>query len=88
MDKGALVTTPFSNWVKISEQLSNHARNKYYARCVQDADILKETVENPSARIDVMVSSASQNRLAENVHILRQIVRAVLYLAKHGLPLR
>ena len=28
MDKGALVTTPFSNWVKISEQLSNRAKNK------------------------------------------------------------
>ena len=52
------------------------------------ADILKTIVETPESRIDVMTDTALQKRLHDNRHIMYQIVRAVLYLAKQGLPFR
>ena len=87
-DKGLLVNRPFSNWVKISNSLSNHCSLCYHRKCVQDADILKTTVDNPASRLDVRVDSALQVRMRENKHIVQQIVRAVIILAKQGLPFR
>ena len=55
---------------------------------MQDADSLRRTVENRKTRVDVMVSSALQERLAANKYILQEIVRVILYLSKQSLPLR
>lgn len=62
--------------------LSTHSNHSYHV--LQSADVLKSSIENPASRIDVMVSSALQSRIAENKHIVRQIVRAVIFLAKQG----
>ncbi len=51
-------------------------------------DTLKLSVENPSTRVDVMFSDSIQKKITENEHILRQIVRAILFLVKQGLPFR
>ncbi|SMN12517.1 hypothetical protein SPBRAN_1299 [uncultured Candidatus Thioglobus sp.] len=59
-DKGFLVNKPFSNWVKISNALSNHSKLQYHHECLQDADILKYTIENPVSRIDVMTNTTLQ----------------------------
>ena len=55
--------------------------------CMQDADIFKATIDKPSSRFDVMINSSLQDRLATKKHILQEIVRAILYLTKQGLPL-
>ena len=55
---------------------------------MQAADTLKCSIENPESRIDVLTSNVLQSRIAENRHILRQIVRAILFLSKQGLSLR
>ena len=54
------------------------------------ADTLKTSVENPSSRIDVMMSTTVQAQVEENKHILHQIVCAINYafIARQGLPLR
>ena len=87
-DKGLLVNVPFRNWVKLSDALATHAKLKYHRNAMQAADTLRTTVDNPDARLDVMVSSVLQDRIANNRHILQEIVRAILYLTKQGLPLR
>ena len=87
-NKGILVNAPFRNWVKISDTLSNHAKLKYHLKCSADANILHHTVMAPSARIDVFTESNIQGRIAENTHILKQIVRAILYLTRQGMALR
>ena len=46
------------------------------------------TIENPASRIDVMTDNSIQARMKENRHIMCQIVRAVIFLAKQGLPFR
>ena len=88
MDKGVLVNMPFSNWVKITEILSKHAKLAYHHKALQDADILKNVIENPMSRIDILSSSVLQSRIKENKHIFGQIVHAILYLTKQGLALR
>ena len=55
---------------------------------MQSADVLKSSIENPGSRIDVMTSPALQAQIAQNKHILQGIVRAILFLAKQGLPFR
>ena len=87
-DKGLLVNVPFRNWFKVSDALATHAIHKYHRNMMQAADTLRATVDNPDSRLDVMVSGVLQDRLANNKHILEEIVRAILYLTKQGLPLR
>ena len=87
-DKGLLVNKPFSNWVKLSDTLNTHSKHSYHLDALQLADILKMTIENPASRIDILTNSALRTRITENKHILRQIVRTILFLAKQGMAFR
>ena len=87
-DNGLLVNRSYSNWSKIGNALSNHSSLLYHLDCVQYTDILKNSIDNPASRIDVMANSDIQMRMDENRHIIRQIVRAILFLGKQGLPFR
>ena len=49
-------------------------------------DALKSSVDNPRTQIDVMFINAIQKLINENEKILRQIVHAIIFLAKQGLP--
>ena len=53
---------------------------------MQYTDILKNSINNPASHIDVMANSDIQMRMDENRHIIRQIVHAILFLGKQGLP--
>ena len=79
---------PYSNWIKLSEVLSNHSKLTYHRQCLQAADTLKCSIENLESRIDVLTSNVLQSQIAENRDILRQIVHAILFLSKQGLSLR
>ena len=68
MYKGILVNAPFRNWVKISDTLATHAKHRYHFHSMQKADTLKAAVNKPDTRVDVMVSTALQDRLATNKH--------------------
>lgn len=87
-NKGLLVNRPFSNWVKISSTLKSHSQLAYHRDSLQLADVTKTAIENPATRIDAMTNTALQSRIDTNKHILQQIVRAITFLAKQGLPLR
>ena len=87
-DKGLLVNRSYSNWSKIGNALSNHSSFLYYLDCVQYTDILKNSIDNPASRIYFMANNDIQMRMDENRHIIRQIVRAVPFLGKQGLPFR
>ncbi len=49
---------------------------------------MKSTTEKSDMRVNVMPSNAQQKTIDENRHILRQIVRAVVYLGKQGIAFR
>ena len=72
---------------EISDTLSTHSKNAYHLDVLQSADIAK-IIENPASRIDVLTNTALQARITENRHILRQIVRGILFLAKQGMAFR
>ena len=71
----------------MSEMLGNHAKHGYHHDCLQAADILKSSIENPGSRINVMTSQALQSKMTENKQILFQIVLAIMFLGKLGLGL-
>lgn len=73
-DKGFLVNRPFSNWIKISNTLANHASLQYHRHTIAMADSLKSSVNNPAARVDTMFSGAVQKTIEENKQIIRQIM--------------
>ena len=83
-DKGMLVNRPFSNWVKISNALTKHSKHLYHRDSLLSADTLKTSIENSSSRIDVMMSTTVQAQMEENKHILHQLVRAIMFLARQG----
>ena len=78
----------YSNWSKIGNALSNLSSLLYHLDCVQYTDILKNIIDNPASCIDVMANSDIQMRMDENRHIIRQIVRAILFMGKQGLSFR
>ena len=55
---------------------------------MQYTDILKNSIDNPASRIDVMANSDIEMQMDENRHIIHQIVRAILFFGKQGLPFR
>ena len=66
-----LVNVPFLNWVKISVVFLNpHSKHSYHHFVLLSVNVLKSSIENPASRIDVMVCSALQSRIAENKHIV------------------
>ena len=85
-DKGLPVNRPYHNWSKLSHALSDHSLLAYHRNCLQEADTLRATMNYPTCRVDIMTNASVQVRINENKHIIRQIVRAVLLLAKQGLP--
>ncbi len=87
-DKGLLVNRPFSNWIKLSSVLNDHSKLKYHRDCLQLADTIKSSVENPASRVDVMTSNTLQAIIKENEHILKQIVRAIIFLSKQAIAFR
>ena len=87
-DKGLLVNKPFSNWIKISSILSDHCKLKYHLDSVQLADALRSSIQNPTSQVHVMTNKALELTMRKNEHILRQIVRAILFLAKQGIAFR
>lgn len=87
-DRSCLINKSFSNWVKLGDTLSKHSKLSYHQDSVAKADSLKSTVENPSSRVDVMTNRVVQQQMKDNNHLLRQIVRAILFLARQGLALR
>lgn len=65
--------------------VASHSSLHYHRHCLEIADALKSSVDNPVTRVDVMFGSAIQKQINDqNKQIIRQIVRAILFLAKQG----
>ena len=71
--KGLLVNKPFSNWVKLSSALNDHSKLKYHRDCLQLADTIQSSIENPVSGVDIMTDSTLQVKIKENEHILNCI---------------
>ena len=87
-DKGLLVNKPFSNWIKLSSALIDHSKLKYHRDCLQLADTIRSSIENPASRVDVMTNKTLQIKIKENEHILKQIVRAIIFLSMQAIAFR
>ena len=87
-DKGLLVNKPFSNWIKLSSALIDHSKLKYHRDCLQLADTIRSSIENPASRVDVMTNNTLHIKIKENEHILKQIVQTIIFLSMQAIAFR
>ena len=90
---GLLVTVPYQK--SYSKALGNdgilncHEQSVIHKYATHQADLFKQTFENPDRnRVDSQLATSIANQAIENKENLRQIVLAVEFLAKQGLDFR
>ena len=90
---GVLVTAPYQkSYTKALGKdgiLNCHEQSVMHKYATEQADLFKQTFENPDrCRVDSQLATSVANQATENKEILRQIVLAVEFLAKQSLAFR
>ena len=90
---GVLVTAPYQkSYTKALGKdgiLNCHEQSVMHKYATEQADLFKQTFENPDrCRVDSQLAASVANQATENKEILRQIVLAVEFLAKQSLAFR
>ncbi len=85
---GALVNTPFQNWIKINKVVGGHASNQHHINAVADASAFIHTVECPQERLDVRMNQQYLQNIKENRHILKCVVECILLCGRQCIALR
>ena len=86
---GVLVLSAYQKpYTKAVGILVSHEKSAMHQHAAEQADFFKQNFRNPAKRIDSRLMKQNVQQEEENKEILRQIVLAVEFLAKQGLPLR
>ena len=89
---GILVTVPyqkpFTKALGKDGVLVIHEGTVVHRHAMVQADLFKLSFEKADSRVDTMLLKHKDQQSLENKEILRQIILAVEFLAKQGLPLR
>lgn len=86
--KGALVNRPFNKWMKISSELANHAKNTYHSRAMSASKLFVDTINNPKLTLPDRFETSRRQRQVENRHILKMVMKAILFCGKQFIALR
>ena len=89
---GVLILSPYkSPYSKVLGKdgiLVCHDRAVMHSQAAERADLFLRNYNNPSERIDTRLMRERDQQASENKHVLSQIILAVEFLAKQGLPFR
>ena len=85
---GALINKPFVKWHKKFEYPSTHATKQFHNRAWNAAIDFINTTENPPSNIAGRTKSQSKENYETNTHVLKCIVRAVLYCGQQSITFR
>ena len=86
--KGNFVVQPFRLWHKKGEKFKAHERSAYHQHALQQADLLKQSVEKPHTTITVQVDARKVANIQRNRVVLKSIASAILYCGKQCIALR
>lgn len=86
--KGALVNRPFNKWTKISSELADHAKNTYHSRAMSASKLFVDTINKPELTLPDRFDTTRRQRRVENRHILKMIMKAILFCGKQCIALR
>lgn len=86
--KGALVSRPFNKWKKISSELADHANNAYHSRAMSASKLLVDCINKPELTLPDGFDTTTRQRRVENRHILKMIIKAILFCGKQCIALR
>ena len=86
--KGALVNRPFNKWTKISSELADHANNAYHSRAMSASKLFVDCINKPELTLPDRFDTTRRQRRVENRHILKMIIKAILFCGKQCIALR
>ncbi|XP_074656009.1 52 kDa repressor of the inhibitor of the protein kinase-like [Tubulanus polymorphus] len=88
---GQLVSCAFKNYggAKGSDGiLDKHEKTDFHKNAMSDAILLNDSVKRPESTVDYCMSEKSKEIFEKNIHILRNVVEAVIFCGKQNIPLR
>ena len=86
--KGALVNRPFNKWTNISSELADHANNAYHSRAMSASKLFVDCINKPELTLPDRFGTTRRQRRVENRHILKMIIKAILFCGKQCIALR
>ena len=85
--KGALMNRPFNKWTKISSELVDHANNAYHSRAMSASKLFVDCINKPELTLPDRFDTTRRQRRVENRHILKMIIKAILFCGKQCIAL-
>ena len=79
---------PYSKALGKDGVLTCHEATFVHQHATEAMDLFLRSISNPSERVDSLLLRQKDELAEENRHILKQIILAVEFLAKQGLPFR
>ncbi|XP_074631659.1 zinc finger MYM-type protein 1-like [Acropora palmata] len=86
--KGTLVNRPFNKWTKISSELADHANNAYHSRGMSASKLFADCIIKPELTLPDEFDTTRRQRRVENRHILKMIIKAILFCSKQCIALQ
>ena len=84
-----LVTRSLVNWKDAVADMTTHSRLEYHLTSEAKMDAFLRTIEHPSERVDMLLSTAMQERVQKNrAVVLTSIVKCVELCGRQGIALR
>ena len=83
-----LVTLPLVNWKDAVADMTTHSRLEYHLTSEAKMDAFLRTMEHPSERIDMSLSTAMQERVQKNRAVITSIVKCLELCGRQGIALR
>ena len=83
-----LVTFPLVNWKDAVADMNTHSRLEYHLTSEAKMDAFLRTMEHPSERIDMSLSTAMQERVQKNRAVITSIVKCLELCGRQGIALR
>ncbi|CAG2210996.1 unnamed protein product [Mytilus edulis] len=82
------VNSPFNNWYKFKEKVEIHAQRPYHRESVLASQAFNDKMTNPSSTLPHIINRELEQRVTTNRHILKHIIKALLFCAKQCIGLR
>ena len=83
-----LISKPLTNWKDAVADLNNHEKLQYHVDAATKLASFCTSIEKPSSRIDCVLSSVQQQRIAHNRKVIASITECIELCGRQGIALR
>ena len=83
-----LISKPLTNWKDAVADLNNHEKLQYHVDAATKLASFCASIEKPSSRIDSVLLSVQQQRIAHNRKVIASITECIELCGRQGIALR